>query len=70
MYLIVLPLGLVPGLPFLNLAVVGNDLATVLLFSSFDNHILVDCPRLRLLRQDLRRKVGDAFNSVSRLLIA
>lgn len=31
-------------------------------------HVLVDCPRLRLLRQDLRRKVGDAFNGVSRLL--
>lgn len=32
-------------------------------------HVL-DCPRLRLLRQDLRRKVADALNSVSRLLRA
>lgn len=31
-------------------------------------HVLVDCPRLRVLRQELRRKVGDAFRSVSLLL--
>jgi hypothetical protein len=31
-------------------------------------HVLVDCPKLRTLRQELRRKVGDAFNSVSILL--
>lgn len=31
-------------------------------------HILVDCPRLKELRRDLRGKVGDAFDSVSSLL--
>ena len=31
-------------------------------------HVLVDCPILRTLRQELRRKAGDAFNSVSSLL--
>jgi hypothetical protein len=31
-------------------------------------HVLVDCPRLRKSRRDLRREVGDAFNSVSSLL--
>ena len=31
-------------------------------------HVLVDCPNLRELRRELRRKVGDAFNSVSSLL--
>jgi ribonuclease HI len=31
-------------------------------------HVLVDCPDLRELRRELRRKVGDAFNSMSSLL--
>jgi len=31
-------------------------------------HVLIQCPRLRELRTELRRKVGDAFNSVSSLL--
>ena len=31
-------------------------------------HVLVDCPRLVELRRNLRREVGDAFNSVSSLL--
>jgi ribonuclease HI len=31
-------------------------------------HVLVDCPNLRELRRELRREVGDAFNSVSSLL--
>jgi hypothetical protein len=31
-------------------------------------HVLVDCPILKELRRGLRRKVGDAFNSVSSLL--
>ncbi|KXG45142.1 reverse transcriptase [Penicillium griseofulvum] len=31
-------------------------------------HVLIECPRLRELRTELRRKVGDAFNSVSSLL--
>ena len=31
-------------------------------------HVLVDCPNLRELRRELRRQVGDAFNSVSSLL--
>ncbi|KAJ5837719.1 uncharacterized protein N7525_002907 [Penicillium rubens] len=31
-------------------------------------HVLWDCPDLRELRRELRRKVGDAFNSVSSLL--
>lgn len=31
-------------------------------------HVLVDCPRLRKLRRESRRKVGDTFNSVSSLL--
>lgn len=31
-------------------------------------HVLVDCPGLRELRRELRRQVGDAFNSVSSLL--
>ncbi|KAJ9480759.1 hypothetical protein VN97_g12770 [Penicillium thymicola] len=31
-------------------------------------HVLVDCPNLREPRRELRREVGDAFNSVSSLL--
>ncbi|KAI3112960.1 hypothetical protein CBS147330_9895 [Penicillium roqueforti] len=31
-------------------------------------HVLVDCPSLRELWRELRREVGDAFNSVSSLL--
>ena len=31
-------------------------------------HVLWDCPLLRELRQELRRKVGDASNNVSSLL--
>lgn len=31
-------------------------------------HVLIDCPRLREIRKDLRTKVGDCFNSVARLL--
>jgi hypothetical protein len=31
-------------------------------------HVLVDCPTLKVLRRELRQKVGDAFNSVSSLL--
>jgi ribonuclease HI len=31
-------------------------------------HVLVDCPNLRELRRELRREVGDTFNSVSSLL--
>lgn len=31
-------------------------------------HVLVDCPRLKTLRQELQRKAGDAFNGVSRRL--
>jgi ribonuclease HI len=31
-------------------------------------HVLVDCPRLRELRRELRKEVGDAFNCVSSLL--
>jgi hypothetical protein len=31
-------------------------------------HVLMDCPRLRELRRELRREVGDAFNSMSSLL--
>jgi hypothetical protein len=30
--------------------------------------MLLDCPRLGGLRRELRRKVGDAFNSISILL--
>lgn len=30
--------------------------------------ILVDCPRLRELHQELRKKVGDAFNIISCML--
>ncbi|OQE10083.1 hypothetical protein PENFLA_c095G04406 [Penicillium flavigenum] len=32
------------------------------------HHVLLDCPQLRELRRELRRKVGDAFNSMSTLL--
>ncbi|KAI3093180.1 hypothetical protein CBS147333_10127 [Penicillium roqueforti] len=32
------------------------------------HHVLLDCPRLRELRRELRIKVGDAFNSISTLL--
>jgi hypothetical protein len=31
-------------------------------------HVLVDCPNLTVPRRELRREVGDAFNSVSSLL--
>ena len=31
-------------------------------------HVLVDCPRLKELRQELRKKVGDAFNNISCML--
>lgn len=31
-------------------------------------HVLVDCPLLRELRWELRRKVGDAFRSIATLL--
>jgi hypothetical protein len=31
-------------------------------------YVLVDCPRLKELRRELRKKAGDAFNSVSSLL--
>ena len=32
------------------------------------SHVLVDCLRLKKLRSELNRKVGDAFSSVSSLL--
>ena len=31
-------------------------------------HVVVDCPRLREARQQLRKKVGDAFNSIASML--
>jgi ribonuclease HI len=31
-------------------------------------HVLVDCPRLKYLRQQLRRKIGEAFNDISAML--
>jgi hypothetical protein len=31
-------------------------------------HVVVDCPRLREARQQLRNKVGDAFNSIASML--
>ena len=31
-------------------------------------HVLVDCLRLKNIRQELRAKVGDAFNSVTSML--
>ncbi|KAI3028789.1 hypothetical protein CBS147347_3630 [Aspergillus niger] len=31
-------------------------------------HVLVDCPRLNALRQELRRKIGGVFNNVSDML--
>jgi hypothetical protein len=31
-------------------------------------HVLVDCPNLRELRQELRDKIGDAFNDISAIL--
>ncbi|KAL3260414.1 hypothetical protein ABHI18_004599 [Aspergillus niger] len=31
-------------------------------------HVLVDCPKLRYLRQQLRRKIGAAFSSISNML--
>jgi hypothetical protein len=31
-------------------------------------HVLVDCPHLQQLRQELRRKIGDAFNNISTML--
>jgi hypothetical protein len=31
-------------------------------------HVLVDCPKLRELRQQLRGKIGDAFNNISIML--
>ena len=31
-------------------------------------HVLLDCPELRQLRQQLREKVGDAINKVAEML--
>ncbi|GAT19400.1 hypothetical protein RIB2604_00500040 [Aspergillus luchuensis] len=31
-------------------------------------HVLIGCPRLRALRQELRRKIGGAFNNISDML--
>jgi hypothetical protein len=31
-------------------------------------HVLIDCPRLRAPRQELRRKIGTAFNDISNML--
>lgn len=31
-------------------------------------HVLIDCPELRALRQELRRKIGTAFNDISNML--
>jgi hypothetical protein len=31
-------------------------------------HVLVDCPKLRELRQQLRKKVGEKFNNISSML--
>lgn len=31
-------------------------------------HVLIDCPQLREMRQELRRKAGSAFNNVSEML--
>ncbi|BAE66183.1 unnamed protein product [Aspergillus oryzae RIB40] len=31
-------------------------------------HVLIDCPRLNRLRQELRRKIGRAFNNISDML--
>lgn len=31
-------------------------------------HVLVDCPHLRELRQELRSKIGDAFNDITAML--
>ncbi|KAI9035452.1 ribonuclease H family protein [Aspergillus affinis] len=31
-------------------------------------HVLVDCPRLKGIRQELRRKIGGAFNNISDML--
>ena len=31
-------------------------------------HVLVDCPKLRDLRQQLRSKIGDSFNNISAML--
>ncbi|KAF7164513.1 hypothetical protein CNMCM6106_001031 [Aspergillus hiratsukae] len=31
-------------------------------------HVLVDCPKLKELRQELRRKVGNAFNNIADML--
>ena len=31
-------------------------------------HVLIDCPRLRGLRQKLRRRIGNRFNNISMML--
>ncbi len=31
-------------------------------------HVLVDCPKLRETRQQLRNKIGNAFNSIAGML--
>jgi hypothetical protein len=31
-------------------------------------HVLVDCPKLWEIRQQLRNKIGDAFNSIAGML--
>jgi hypothetical protein len=31
-------------------------------------HVLIDCPRLKVIRQELRRKIGTAFNDISGML--
>jgi hypothetical protein len=31
-------------------------------------HVLVDCPELREIRQQLRDKIGDAFNDIAGML--
>jgi ribonuclease HI len=31
-------------------------------------HVLIDCPKLRVPRQELRRKIGTAFNDISNML--
>jgi hypothetical protein len=31
-------------------------------------HVLIDCPKLKDLRQNLRRKIGTAFNNMSSML--
>lgn len=31
-------------------------------------HVLIDCPQLKGLRQDMRQKIGRAFNNISEML--